>query len=288
MSLTGPNAGNYVVVYSGGTFTVNKAPLTVNAPSASVHEGSVPSSFTPTYTGLANGQTAPATPATCTSTATNSSPAGVYPITCSGASDSNYAITYGPPGTLTVEGPPINCAAEGVHQITGYQGQPFSLSGAGSWCINNAQLSAPVSISNGANVLIQHSTISSTVNANGGGIFALCGSTVYSTVTVKNAQGFVLIGDPTDDLCATNHIFGPITLQSNSHAVEVHGNTFYAPLTVNGSTGTGPFAEDQGAEIEGNSSYSNLACSANSPITNDGQPNHVSGLRSGQCSSPTF
>jgi hypothetical protein len=49
-----------------------------------------------------NGDTRPATAATCTTNATNSSPPGTYSITCSGASDPNYSISYGPPGTLTI------------------------------------------------------------------------------------------------------------------------------------------------------------------------------------------
>jgi hypothetical protein len=84
------------------TQTVTPAPLTVNAPDATAAYGSVPSSFKATYAGLLNGDTAPATPASCTTTASNSSAPGSYPITCSGASDPDYSITYGPAGTLTV------------------------------------------------------------------------------------------------------------------------------------------------------------------------------------------
>jgi YVTN family beta-propeller protein len=90
------------VTYTRSTFTVNQAPLTVNPPSASAQHGNVPTTFTPTYTGLVNGQSAPSTPATCTTTATDTSPPASYPITCSDAKDSNYDISYGPPGTLTI------------------------------------------------------------------------------------------------------------------------------------------------------------------------------------------
>jgi hypothetical protein len=102
LSLTGPTASDYAIVYSGSGLTVSQAPLTVNAPSASAQYGNVPGTFTPSYTGLVNGQSSPSVRATCTSTATNASQPGTYPITCSGASDSNYAIAYGPAGTLTI------------------------------------------------------------------------------------------------------------------------------------------------------------------------------------------
>ena len=50
--------------------------------------------------GLPDGDTI-ATPPTCTTTATASSPVGTYPISCSGAADDNYEISY-VEGTLTV------------------------------------------------------------------------------------------------------------------------------------------------------------------------------------------
>jgi hypothetical protein len=55
--------------------------------------GTVPV-ITPTYAGLVAGDLAPATPPTCTTTATQTSAVGSYPTTCSGAADPNYTITY--------------------------------------------------------------------------------------------------------------------------------------------------------------------------------------------------
>jgi subtilisin family serine protease len=93
---------NYTIGYSAGTLTITPAPLTVRAPSLTVDAGApVPATFTPTYVGLVNGDTGPATPATCTSTGHTGSPPGTYPITCSGAADPNYTITY-VAGTLTI------------------------------------------------------------------------------------------------------------------------------------------------------------------------------------------
>jgi hypothetical protein len=61
--------------------------------------------FTATYAGFVNGETVAVLTGTlaCVTTATTTSLAGTYPITCSGQSSINYAITY-VPGTLTVTG----------------------------------------------------------------------------------------------------------------------------------------------------------------------------------------
>jgi hypothetical protein len=73
-------------------------------------------------------------------------------------------------------------------------------------------------------------------------------------------------------------------LLDNQHAVEVGANHIEGNLTVSGTSGTGPFAEDSRAEIEHNVIRGALVCSGNVPApTNDGQPNTVTGARSGQC-----
>jgi hypothetical protein len=59
--------------------------------------------FTATYIGFVNGDTSASltTQPTCTTTAVLLSPVGTYPITCSGAVDANYTVTY-TAGTLTI------------------------------------------------------------------------------------------------------------------------------------------------------------------------------------------
>lgn len=86
------------------TLTVTAAPLTITASSGTMTFGGTPPTITPIYTGLVNGDKAPATPPTCSTTATSSSPISppTYPSTCTGAVDSNYTITY-VPGTVTVD-----------------------------------------------------------------------------------------------------------------------------------------------------------------------------------------
>ena len=70
--------------------------LTVTGPNATIFVGSAIPTLTPTYTGGT-----PTTAATCTTTATSASAPGVYPVTCTGAVESGFQITY-VPGTLTI------------------------------------------------------------------------------------------------------------------------------------------------------------------------------------------
>lgn len=97
---------------SSATFSVSflagaPAAVTVTGPSATaVYGGAIPTSFTPAYDGLTDGDIAPATPATCHTAATSASPAGTYAITCSGADDIKYSFTY-VDGSLTVGPAPL-------------------------------------------------------------------------------------------------------------------------------------------------------------------------------------
>jgi hypothetical protein len=100
----GTAAGNGIVRICGGfapTAGVTTTAVTVTAPSPSKVYGAAVPPLTPTYGGLTGGDTQPATAATCITTATATSPAGTYPVTCSGASDPKYTFAY-VAGTLTI------------------------------------------------------------------------------------------------------------------------------------------------------------------------------------------
>jgi hypothetical protein len=88
-----PDSKYVITIGNPGTLTINPAPLTITAPSQTIPYGTTPT-LNPIYTGLVNGDTAPTTPATCTTTATFHSSPGSYPVSCSGAVDPNYTFTY--------------------------------------------------------------------------------------------------------------------------------------------------------------------------------------------------
>jgi hypothetical protein len=96
-------ASNYTFVYNNGTLTVNKASLTITADNKTKPFSTVNPTLTASYTGLVNGDTPASltTLPTLTTTAVTGSPVGTYPITISGASGTNYNISY-TAGTMTV------------------------------------------------------------------------------------------------------------------------------------------------------------------------------------------
>jgi YVTN family beta-propeller protein len=94
--------------------------LTVTANNASQVYGATRPAFGVSYSGFVNGDTAASLGGTliCASTATQSSPIGHYPITCSGQSSATYVINY-VPGTLTIAPAPLTIAANSVSRPYG-------------------------------------------------------------------------------------------------------------------------------------------------------------------------
>jgi hypothetical protein len=109
-SLAGINTGEYsggvTAVFAGdsnfrssqgsASLTVNRAPLTVTTSTATKLQGQPNPAFSATYSGLLNGDTPANLGGTLTfnTTATTSSPAGMYTVTPGGLTSSNYVITF--------------------------------------------------------------------------------------------------------------------------------------------------------------------------------------------------
>jgi hypothetical protein len=94
---------NYAFGYVPGFLTIAKATLTVIAANHSKAYGAVNPVLTFTYYGFKgtdNAATLSRAPS-CRTTATQSSPVGSYPVTCSGGMDDNYAFSF-VSGSLTV------------------------------------------------------------------------------------------------------------------------------------------------------------------------------------------
>ncbi len=105
ITVTKGTVTNEQVTYVAGTLTITKAPLTVGVKNETITEGDAIPAFTLTYSGFKNSdteETAFTTKPVAKTTATQSSPAGTYPITVSGGEAQNYALTY-EQGTLTIE-----------------------------------------------------------------------------------------------------------------------------------------------------------------------------------------
>jgi len=122
--------GNYAVTVINGTLTINPAPLTITADDATKILNAPNPAFTASYSGfvLGEGPSVLSGTLSCTTTAVLNSPVGGYPITCSGQSSPNYAITY-VAGTLHVIFAPTGACVkdkEPSHQIL----QPINADGS--------------------------------------------------------------------------------------------------------------------------------------------------------------
>jgi hypothetical protein len=105
-------APNYSLTYSVGQLSIIPTALTITANNASSIVGAPLPALTATFAGFIPGDTAAKLTGTvvCVTTATPASVPGSYPITCSGASSSNYTITYAP-GVLTLNPVPVSVVA---------------------------------------------------------------------------------------------------------------------------------------------------------------------------------
>jgi RHS repeat-associated protein len=111
VEVDGSGGGNdYIADF---TWYVDPASLTITADDQSMNYGGSVPTLTVSYSGLVNGDTAPSTPPTVSTTATSSSPVSgsPYDISASGASDSDYTISY-VGGSMTVNPVPLTITAD--------------------------------------------------------------------------------------------------------------------------------------------------------------------------------
>ena len=125
---------NYIVITNSGNLAVTPAPLTVTALDASRGYGQTNPVFTVDYTGFVNGETNTALGGTLvvSSDADTNSPVGPYPITASGLSGGNYALSY-QAGTLSVTNALLTLTANNTNKLYGqtvsFAGTEFTVSG---------------------------------------------------------------------------------------------------------------------------------------------------------------
>lgn len=117
---SGFTSSNYTITYHDGTLTVNPAPLTIAAASASRLYGDPDPALTGTITGIMNGD---AITATYSTTATAATGIGGYPIVPAAVATApakltNYAVTL-TNGTLTITPAPLTVATNAQTKIYG-------------------------------------------------------------------------------------------------------------------------------------------------------------------------
>ncbi|NLY38938.1 MAG: hypothetical protein GX044_06520, partial [Firmicutes bacterium] len=119
---SGATASNYNISYQSGTLTINPAPLTITADDKSKVYGDADPAFTASYDGLKLNDT-PAVVSGLTISREEGEDVGTYTITPSGATASNYNISY-QSGTLTINKANLKVIAEDKTKV--YDGQPYS------------------------------------------------------------------------------------------------------------------------------------------------------------------
>ena len=103
ITASGAADSDYSISYVSGNLTVTAAPLTITADNQTEVYGAALPTLTASYSGFVNGDTSASltTQPTVTTTATASSPVGIYDIAASDAVDADYAIIY-VAGTMTI------------------------------------------------------------------------------------------------------------------------------------------------------------------------------------------
>lgn len=123
ITCSGLSSPNYVITYVPGTLTITPAPLTLASNNITqVYGAPTPPLTGITSSGFVNGDSLTSLSGTlnCTTTATQASPVGSYPITCAGLTSANYSITFAP-GVLTIGPAPLTITA---NNATRAYGQP--------------------------------------------------------------------------------------------------------------------------------------------------------------------
>jgi hypothetical protein len=118
----GLTSTNYHITFVAGKLTVTPAPLTITANDAQKVYGAALPTFSAKYDGFVNNEDAAVltTPVSLQTAATDASPVvnGGYKITASGATSSNYKITFAD-GTLTVTPAPLTITANDASKVYG-------------------------------------------------------------------------------------------------------------------------------------------------------------------------
>ncbi len=119
ITTSGGKATNYDFACEPGVLTITKAPLSANVNDATKVYGSNNPSFTINYSGLKNGETAPAwtTSPTFRTEATKQSGVGEYAVNAINGVPKNYDLGTITPGTLTVTPAPLTIKANNATRL---------------------------------------------------------------------------------------------------------------------------------------------------------------------------
>ena len=295
--MTVPGAGGHAItaVYSGddnyATSTghtsqqISPVALTVTANNQSRLFGQANPALTYKITGFVNGDGVGVVSgaAVCTTTATQASVGGSYPIACTQGTLSAANYTFAPfvAGTLTVTY---------SRTVTGLlAGLPVTVPAGQSWQLGHgATILGAVDLGAGSSVDIEPGAIvAGAISANGAATVRICGAGLLAAVGLSGDSGPVLIGDGTSG-CPLSTITGALTVKNDASTVTIERALLLGPLSVSGGAGavtvtdntvTGPLTvtdNSGGATVTGNTVVGTLTVTANKGTVVD-KPNTVFG-----------
>jgi subtilisin-like proprotein convertase family protein len=222
---------NYAITEVNGSLSVTAAPLTITANNAPKVYGAALPTFTASYSGFVNGDTAASltTPVTLGTTATASSPAGAYTITASGAVDANYTITE-VNGSLSVTAAPLTITANNATKVYGAALPTFTASYSGF--VNGdtaASLTTPVTLGTAA-----------TATSKAGAYAITASGAVDANYTITEVNGSLSVTAAPLTITANNatKVYGaPLPTFTANYSGFVNGDTA-ASLTTPVTLGT--------------------------------------------------
>ncbi len=142
ITAAGATATNYDITLVNGTLTVTRAPLVITVADKTRVYGSANPAFTASYSGFVNGDNSSVvTGLTLASSATAASDVGSYAITASGATASNYIISF-VNGTLNVTKAPLTITANDASRALGAANPAFTASYTGLMAWDDASVVA--------------------------------------------------------------------------------------------------------------------------------------------------
>ena len=187
INASGAAGANYAISFVNGTLTINPAALTITANNTNKLYGAALPTFTASYSGFVNGDTASSltTPVTLGTTATASSPIGAYTITASGAAYTNYSISF-VNGTLTINAAALTITANDTNKAYGAALPTFTASYNGFMNGDTASsLTTPVSLGTTATASSQVGAYAITASGAADTNYSI--SYVNGTLTISNS-----------------------------------------------------------------------------------------------------
>ena len=205
--------------------TTRAAKLTVTANDQSRLFGQANPPLTYAISGFVGGETSRRScrgRLSCSTTATPSSPAGDYPITCT--------VGIAERAGLRVRHVRRRARSPSSYSrpcLTGPSAGPLHVAAGEAVCIGaGGSQTGPVTVAPGGSLDVEGGRITGPVVANGAAAVRICGATIIGPLTISGSTGPVLVGG---EGCDPNTIVGPVRITDNTRRRRGHRQPGHRP-----------------------------------------------------------